>query len=165
MWNNAHNAYLESRILTADPLELIRLMYQAAVAEVRGARQHLANKEIALRSNAISKACAILTKLVVSLDRKKGGEYAERLYELYGYMMHKLTEANFKQQDEPLVEVMGLLSTLLEGWDGVQSQMQAAQAPVAQTAAGAHEWAHAPAGASVWAHAPEASHTSQAWSF
>src|SRR5215469_13441120 len=129
MLNLAHSAYQESRILTADPLELVRLMYQAAISEVRKARLHLANGDIRQRSQAISKACAILTELTVSLDRKAGGEYAERLADLYGYMTGQLMEANFRQQEEPLAEVLGLFSTLLENWEGVQSFLGSQRAP------------------------------------
>ena len=28
MWHNAHDAYLESRIESADPIQLVRLLYQ-----------------------------------------------------------------------------------------------------------------------------------------
>jgi flagellar secretion chaperone FliS len=151
MSNQAHNAYLESRILTADPLELVRLTYQAAIGEVRSARQHLANRDIRRRSQAISKACAILTELTVALDRKAGGEYAERLADLYGYMMRKLTEANSQQRDEPMVEVLGLLSTLLESWEGVQGFLNSKPMPQAPPA--------------PWAQMQETSYTPQAWSF
>ena len=41
MGNNAHDAYLESRILTAEPMELVRLLYQAATGAVRDARRCL----------------------------------------------------------------------------------------------------------------------------
>ena len=27
MWNNGHDAYLETRVLTADPIELVNLLY------------------------------------------------------------------------------------------------------------------------------------------
>ncbi|MGA7240150.1 MAG: flagellar export chaperone FliS [Bryobacteraceae bacterium] len=151
MSNQAHSAYLESRILTADPLELIRLMYQAAIGEVRSARQHLANRAIRPRSQAISKACAILTELTVALDRKAAGEYAGRMADLYGYMMRKLAEANFQQRDEPMVEVLGLLSTLLEGWEGVQRLLDSKSAQPIQ--------------AGPWTAVQETAYTPQAWSF
>jgi flagellar secretion chaperone FliS len=151
MSNQAHSAYLQSRILTADPLELVRLMYQAAIGEVRNARLHLANRDIRPRSQSISKACAMLAELTVALDRKAGGEYAERLADLYGYMMRKLTEANFRQRDEPMTEVLGLLSTLLEGWEGVQRLLDSKPVPQASAA--------------PWAAAQETAYTPQAWSF
>jgi flagellar secretion chaperone FliS len=153
MWNQAHNAYLESRILTADPMELVRLMYQAAIGELRTARVHLANRDVRARAQAISKACAILTELTIALDRKAGGQYAERLADLYGYMMRQLTEANLHQRDEGLAEVLGLFTTLLEGWEGAQSQLgsQAQSSPETPAAA--------------WSHAQETAYTPHAWSF
>jgi flagellin-specific chaperone FliS len=56
MWQNAHDAYVESRILSAGPVELVRLLYQGAAGAVRDARRHLASGEIRQRSGSISKA-------------------------------------------------------------------------------------------------------------
>src|ERR1039458_5604100 len=49
MWQNAHDAYLESRVLSADPLELVHLLYEAAIEAVREARRYLAAGETAVR--------------------------------------------------------------------------------------------------------------------
>jgi len=121
MWQNAHDIYLESRVYDADPLELVRLLYQGCIATVREARRQLAAGEVAARARSISKACAMLTELVVSLDRERGGELANRLAALYDYMQRRLIEANFRKADEPLAEVVALLTTLAEGWDGIQT--------------------------------------------
>jgi flagellar protein FliS len=150
MPRNAHNAYLKSRILSADPMELVCLMYQAAVSEVQEARRHLQAKDIRARSNSITKVQNILSELATVLDHKRGGQFAKNLAQLYDYMMRRLTEANFKQIDEPLAEVLGLLATLKEGWDGIRQPTQPA----------------APAG-NAWSQAAtqDAVGTSQAWSF
>jgi len=120
MWQNAHDAYLESRILSADPLELVKLLYQGAITSVQEARRRLANGEILERARAISKTCAILSELSVSLDHERGGNLSHELARLYDYMIRRLIEANLKQADQPLEEVLGLLSTLAEGWEGIQ---------------------------------------------
>ena len=122
MWQNAHDTYLESRIEAADPLELVRLLYQGAIASVKEARRHLAAGEIGARSRAISKALAILTELSASLDHTRGGELSQRLGQLYDYMQRQLLEANFRQTDGPMTEVLGLLATLGEAWDGIQEE-------------------------------------------
>jgi len=127
MYQDAHNAYLESRILSADPIELLRLLCQACTSSVRDARRHLASGDIAARSRSITKAYDILAELTFALDHKRGGEISQRLGQLYDYMMRKLTEANFQQSDPPLAEVLGLLSTLSEGWDGIQQQSRTSQ--------------------------------------
>jgi flagellar protein FliS len=150
MPHNAHDAYLESRILSANPMELVCLMYQGAISEVREARRHLQAKDIRARSNSITKVHDILSELATVLDHQQGGPIAANLARLYDYMMRRITEANFKQIDEPLAEVLGLLTTLKEGWDGVKDQTKPAAAP-------ANAWSRAAAHG--------ASETPQAWSF
>jgi flagellar secretion chaperone FliS len=119
--NSGHDAYLESRVLTADPIELVNMLYLAGLQAVREARQHLAEHRIAERSRAINQACQIVIELAVSLDHERGGEISQRLALLYDYMQRRLLEANIKQADEPLADVLGLLTTLTEAWAGVRS--------------------------------------------
>ena len=149
MPRNAHNAYLESRILSAEPVELICLLYQGAISEVREARRHLQEKNIRARSNCITKVHDILSELTTVLDHKQGGQIAKNLAQLYDYMMRRITEANFKQIDEPLTETLGLLTTLKEGWDGVKQQQTRpaalsgnawAQAATQDTSGGSQAW-------------------------
>jgi flagellar secretion chaperone FliS len=121
MWNNGHDAYLESRVLTADPIELVNLLYQACTQAVREARSHLAGGRIAERSREINRACEIVIELATALDHERGGEISRRLALLYDYMLRRLLEANMQQSDAPLADVLGLLSTLAEAWDAVRT--------------------------------------------
>ena len=162
MWKQAHTTYLESRILAADPMELVRLMYQSAIGEVRNARQHLEKQDISGRAGAIGKACALLAELNQALDRKAGGDYAERLADLYGYMMNRLSEANFQQREEPLTEVLGLLTTLLEGWEGAQKQLEGATAGEEAPAEAKPQTAFTGA---LWNQREDSGSASRAWSF
>jgi flagellar protein FliS len=148
MWNNGHDAYLESRVLAAEPVELVNLLYQACIQAVRDARHHLAQGDIAERSRSINKACEIVMELNSSLDRAQGGEIALRLAQLYDYMLTQLLEANMQQQDAPLSEVLSLLATLAEAWEGVCPALE----PVAPAS-------------NVWSHeADPAAYTSHGWS-
>ena len=122
MWQDAHDAYLESRILSADPLELLRLLYQAATSKVRDARRHLAEGDIQSRSRSITRVCEILIELAGSLDHERGGEISARLAQLYDYLLGRLIEANLQQSDEPLAEALGLLTTLSEAWEGIKNR-------------------------------------------
>ena len=115
------DAYLESQVLTADPLELVRLLYRAALDAARSARDHLAAGRIAERSRQISKAHSILSQLSLSLDSARGGTLSRSLAELYDYMQRRLLEANLRQKAEPLVEVERLMTTLLEGWEQIRT--------------------------------------------
>ena len=130
MWTDSHDAYLESRVLSADPVELVNILYQACTAAVREARCHLAEGRIAERSREINKAFAILVELNSSLDHERGGEISKRLALLYDYMRRRLLDANMEQSDPPLAEVLGLLSTLSEGWAGVRAAEAKPEVPV-----------------------------------
>ncbi|SRR5581483_7886648 len=117
----AINAYVESRVLSADPLELVQLLYQGALNAVREARACLSQRDIAGRSAAISRAIDILSELTASLDHEKGGELSQNLARLYDYIGRLLLDANFRQIDEPMAESLGLLATLAEAWEQIRS--------------------------------------------
>ena len=128
MYANANDAYLEQRVLSAEPIELVRMLYQAAIDAVRNARRHLEAGDIAARTQAINKAYAIVVELQSSLDRQRGGELAARLDGLYAYLRRKLLQANSEQSDACLAETLGLLSNLSEGWDGAARSLRPAPA-------------------------------------
>ena len=113
---DAYKDNRESEILSAGPLELVEILYQAAIQSINDARRHLQSGEIRERSNAISKASAILNELAQSLNHEKGGVISQNLTELYDYMQRQLLQANMEQIEPPLVETCKLLETLLEGW-------------------------------------------------
>ena len=142
MWNDGHAAYLESRVLSADPVELVNMLYHGCTVAVREARHHLAEGRIAERSRDINKAFEILMELDSSLDRDRGGEISRRLSLLYDYMRRRLLDANLQQSDPPLIEVLGLLSTLTEAWEGVRT-------PVKPIERAQDAWSQVPAGEAV----------------
>ena len=148
MLHSAHDAYLESRVLSADPVELVVMLYQAAIGAVQEARRHLADGKIAERSKAISRACDIVLELQSALDKERGGEIAARLGALYAYMLRRLLEANLQQADAPLGEVLGLLSTVAEGWAGIRK-------PAAPQAPASTPWTYAVAEEPAAAYAGE----------
>jgi flagellar secretion chaperone FliS len=110
------NTYFEQMILSASPIELIRVLYQRALSSVRDAREHLKNGRIAERSGSINNAYDVLRELVASLRPAEAPELAASLCALYCYMQECLVEANFKQTDAPLTEVLSLLTTLADAW-------------------------------------------------
>jgi flagellar protein FliS len=114
--NKVHNAYWEGRILSSDPLTLICILYDSALENVRTARESLQEGDIRARSNAISKVSEVLGVLIESLNLDEGKDLGRNLLRLYLYMQGRLLEANMKQSDRCLAEVVSLLTTLSESW-------------------------------------------------
>jgi len=122
------NQYLEQTILNADPIELIGMVYQRAIFCVRNAREHLRQKRIVKRSEAIMGAYAALAELLAALRPEMAPELAGRLQGLYLYMQQRLLDANARQIDQPLAEVLSLLMTLAEAWSGVSAELSSRMA-------------------------------------
>ena len=144
------NPYYEQMILNAEPVELIRLLYQRSISCVREAREHLAHKRIGERSTAITRAYAAIEQLIVALRPENAPVLCSRLQGLYVYMQQRLLDANMQQADAPMAEVLNLLTTLAEGWSGVVEQLNPLVSEVSQPQAG--PWAgHVPEPASSYA--------------
>jgi flagellar protein FliS len=127
MWKEAYLA----NVVSADPMELVCLLYEHGLGAVQEARRHLKSGDIAARGKAICKAVAIIGELTSSLDLNAGGTISANLEQLYEYMSLRLTEANIRKQDELLAEVEGLLNTLNEAWREAKAKQPAAAEPPA----------------------------------
>lgn len=104
-------------VLSATPIQLVRMLYVGAIGAVHAACGHLEAGDIRSRSKQITKACSIIEELMMSLDKERGGKVADDLNELYAYVHQRLIFANIEQQMAPLVESKRILETLLEAWN------------------------------------------------
>jgi len=131
MPSNPYAAYFESSLLTAEPIELVRILYRTALDSVRNARTFLAEGDIAARSKAVAKCIDILRELSFSLRHENEPVLARNLVELYDYMQRRLQAANLSQSSEGLEEVEALLTTMSEAWDRINPDppLEAAHEP------------------------------------
>lgn len=135
MHANPYDSYLESQVLTASPLELVEMIYRAAIEAIRTARVKLADGDVRGRALAITRAMNLVGELVQSLDLEAGGNIAADLRDLYDFVLRRLQTGNFEQTDAPLAEAERLLVTLLDGWQAAASS----QRPVTPIASGPFE--------------------------
>jgi flagellar protein FliS len=135
---NWQAAYLEGKVVSASPVELVQMLYDAASNAIDDAIRCLGAGDIEGRSASVTKAMSILIELAGSLDREKGGEVAENLGRLYDYIYGRILDAHVNQVQEPLIEARSLVETLREAWQGVRQELQqaeeAAAVPVAPAA-------------------------------
>jgi len=135
--------YLETRVLTADPVELIHMLFEHALGQVRSARAALVTGDIVGRSQAVTKVLAVLGELEGSLDHKVGGSISQNLARLYQYMRIRVVDGNVKRDDAALAEVESLMQTLDEGWTAMRHATSAPPASLYAQAgmeAGACSW-------------------------
>jgi flagellar protein FliS len=116
---NPYDNYLEGNVLTASPIELVRMLYRFVI-ERMGDAIHCSNAgDIVGRGLAVSRATDGLTELLCSLDHAHGGNVSRQLAELYGYCVSRVLQGHMEQDKTPFEEVDRLMSTLLQGWEQV----------------------------------------------
>jgi flagellar protein FliS len=108
--------YLRTQVRSSAPLELVVLLYDAALRATATARDAMVKQDIRTRKTALSKAMAIINELQSVLDLDRGGTIAEDLDRLYTWINSRLLDAVVKQDAEPIDEVRRVLETLRSAW-------------------------------------------------
>lgn len=121
---------VEARVASADPHQLILMLFDGALLAVSTASHQIDRHDIAGKGMSISRAIDIIGNgLKVSLDLDAGGELAQRLYALYDYMCVRLLHANSQNDKAALEEVSHLLGELKGAWEDIRQKL-AQGAPV-----------------------------------
>ena len=108
--------YKEVAVKTANPLQLVVMLYDAAILSLQKARNHMERKDIEGRSKALNHCISIISELQACLNLKEGGEIASSLDRLYDYMKRRIIKANVDQSTQPLKEIEVLLENLCSAW-------------------------------------------------
>ncbi len=114
-------------MLTADRLELVRLSYEALERALSRAQEAVAVGDLAGEAEATGKAVAALAELAASLNYEEGGEIAQNLGALYGYMMNRLTQHMCSASSEAIDEALAIVRKLREAWDALGERAPAAR--------------------------------------
>jgi len=111
---------IESILTTATPAQIIAMLYERAICDLRGAVELFSLEgdpcSQAKAIHLIVHAQQIIAELNHSLNTQDGGDLSVNLARIYEYMQYRLTEAVSRYEQTPVVEVDGLLSELLDAW-------------------------------------------------
>jgi flagellar protein FliS len=116
MFANPYEGQFEQQILSADPVELVAIVFDHLIASIAEARRHLISGDRAARARSISRAFGLIAELANSLDSQQGGEIALNLRRLYGFVGNRLVQAQSYQVELPLIEAIQILEPLRDAW-------------------------------------------------
>lgn len=116
--------YKQMQISTASPAQILIMLYEGAIQNVKKAILAIEQKNLAEKGKYIGKAHDIINELTLSLNHEVGGTIAQDLERLYNFMVSQLLTANVENNAEPLLAVQKNLETLLDGWKGAVVQFQ-----------------------------------------
>src|SRR5580765_4099172 len=92
--------YRTTQVQASTPLEQVVLLYDGAIRFMDVARDAIDRHDIPARRDALSRALAIVGELKSTLDMERGGEVAQSLDGLYGYVTTRLLDAAMHQNGQ-----------------------------------------------------------------
>ncbi len=123
--SHAHRDYQQSRILSADPIEVVHMLYQVAIDNLNAAIACLRTGDNFERSRVVSKAQSAVDELMFALDNEKGAPLGRNLAELYDYVQREIIAGHLRRHEPSFRNALKILTTLSEGWSGVRAQLRA----------------------------------------
>lgn len=111
---NAYQAYKRQGVMTASPLELVIMLYDGCLRQLRAAKAGILNNNLQEANKALQKAEDIVAELSSSLDCRF--DIARQLMQIYDYVNRSLLEINASKDADAIDEIIGLMSELKESW-------------------------------------------------
>ena len=113
---NVARDYQKANVTTADRVRIVVMCYEGCIANASRAQEEMRKGNVADKGVYLGKAAAIVTELLNTLDKERGGEIAERLELLYRYVLNSFSQANLKQDPTLMDGALRVLKELKEGW-------------------------------------------------
>jgi flagellar protein FliS len=121
-YGNYHAVNLDAQTSRASPVELVLLLTDGLLDELARARAHIVNRRYEQKAISIDKCVEIINGLSSSLDFEQGGEVVANLARLYDFCASHLNTAGIKLDPAMVDEVVTVLTTIRQGWQGVQAK-------------------------------------------
>lgn len=113
---DATQVYRNSAAESATPLELVILLYDSAIDDMRRAVSAMQKGEIEERSARIGHALMVLQQLQGTLDFERGGSAARQFEQFYNLLRAKLLEAQMRGSSELLLLQIRSMSEVRDCW-------------------------------------------------
>lgn len=119
MYAHQQHYYRQQEAQTASPAQLVLMLYNGALAEIARAGRGLAAepKHIEDVHDCLTRAQAIVTELLVTLDYDRGDPLAAQMAALYEYCLELLVQANMSKASDGLAEAADVLTGLRDAWE------------------------------------------------
>jgi flagellar protein FliS len=115
-----HAVNLGAQTAQASPVQLVLILMDGLLEELARAKAHIAARRFELKATSLDKCVDILNGMSSALDIEAGGEVVANLSRLYDYCARRLYQAGFQMDPSIIDEITGLLTTIRQGWQGVQ---------------------------------------------
>jgi flagellar protein FliS len=130
---NPYASYRKIATETADPMELVIMLYRGAINFLNVAEKAIVAGEVTPAHTALVRTQEIVAELMGTLNLD-AGDVARNLHRLYDFMQQRLIEANINKDARIAAEVREMLTDLLFTWDEIARSARSTAAPRPQMA-------------------------------
>lgn len=116
---NAGDAYRKQSILTANPAELIVMLYEGLKKNMLLAKRHIDKSNAAGAHESLMKAQAIVEELINCLDMNI--PLSEELLALYDFMLTTMAQINLKKDSSLIPPVIEIIDELKDAWETISA--------------------------------------------
>ena len=106
-------------VASANGVQLIQMLFDGLLESLAATKGHIQNGDIVQKGKSIARASRIVIGLQGALDFERGGDLANNLNELYGYVTRRLLHVNARNDLDALEEIFGLMNEIRSAWEGV----------------------------------------------
>ena len=132
---DATQIYRNGTAESASPIELVILLYDSAIDDMRRAVAAMQKGDIESRSARIAHALMVLQQLQGTLDFERGDNAARQFEQFYNLLRAKLLEAQMRGSSELLLMQMRVMSEVRDCWEQARRLLQPAGGPLAAPSA------------------------------
>ena len=118
MYSNSshHKQYVTNQVTTADKGKILVMLFEGCLSFLNQAKKGLEENNIVKFAKFNSKAQAIISELMVTLDFEKGGQIAKDLDRIYDFLLFHLVEANLQKDPKKIENVISILSKVASAY-------------------------------------------------
>lgn len=111
---SGYEKYKSQKVLTAGPGELILMMYDGAIKQIKLAEIYIREGNFEQTNNSLIKAQNIVNELLRSLNLEYS--LANQLLSIYEFILNELVIINVKKQEDKIRPVLEILEELRDTW-------------------------------------------------
>jgi flagellar protein FliS len=145
MGNRELTAYREADVQGASPVEVVIMLYDVLVRDMKRVIAAIQTGTIEDRVNQSNHAFEVLQELECSLDMEHGGRTAKDLSRFYSHVRAKIMEVQFKLSPALLERQIEMVLELRQGW--VEAMAAPEVSPIVRVSVPAELAGYAEAGA------------------
>ena len=113
---------VDSQLTAASPHKIVQMLMAGAIERLIQGKAAMQAGNIPVKGERLGKALNIIISLRSCLSMSDGGDIAKNLDQLYEFMIMQISEANHKNDSQPIDDVIDIIREIKSAWDQIPDE-------------------------------------------